>query len=178
MSTAADLIERPTVIGDGSAPITTEPCPDWCIFSPHVSDRPHVSEFVAVPAATGDDIDAQLVQYFTGPVAIEVGAGDMDRLPAMTPAYAEILARGILGLAAQAAPPTASGRIEELAGLLAGALDEWAGRDDTRPEPEVRRAANLAHAIIDEMTRALFAARQQLGREMRASDDATDAGAL
>lgn len=126
----------------------------------------------------GDEITAELAQYHGGYVWVGVGSGDLTALPAMTPAAAATLARGLLGLAAQASPPTEGGRIEELAGILASALDTWAGRDDTRPEPGVRQAANLAHDIIDEMTRALFAARQQLGREMRASDDATDAGAL
>ncbi len=58
---------------------------------------------------------------------------------------------------------------------LAAALDLWAARDDTRPQPEVRRAANTAMDQIDAMVRELYAMRSRLVTEMRASDDATAA---
>jgi hypothetical protein len=38
---------------------------------------------------------------------------------------------------------------------LGGALATWERRDDTKPQPEVRRAANMAMDEIDAMLRAL-----------------------
>ena len=55
---------------------------------------------------------------------------------------------------------------------LLGALAQWEGRDDTKPQPEVRRAANTAMAEIDRMLAELHAVRQRLVGEIRASDDA------
>ena len=56
-----------------------------------------------------------------------------------------------------------------------GALAEWATRDDTRAMPDAREAANVAMDAIDGMLVTLHAARSALIREMRASDDATNA---
>ncbi|HEX5290975.1 MAG TPA: hypothetical protein VFX25_19110 [Streptosporangiaceae bacterium] len=69
-------------------------------------------------------------------------------------------------------PPDAGGRLAELAAVLAGSLALWATRDDTKPQPEVRQAANTASDAIDAMMRELYIARQRLGGEMRESDDA------
>jgi len=56
---------------------------------------------------------------------------------------------------------------------LAIALGHWDARDDTRPQPEVRRAANTAMDTIDSLLRELYAMRSRLVTEIRASDDAT-----
>jgi len=58
---------------------------------------------------------------------------------------------------------------------LAITLGHWETRDDTRPQPEVRRAANTAMDAIDAMVRELYAMRSRLVTEIRASDDATGA---
>jgi hypothetical protein len=60
-------------------------------------------------------------------------------------------------------------------GVLAIALGQWEDRDDTRPQPEVRRAANKAMDEIDFMLGELHAMRARLVSEIRASDDATAA---
>lgn len=60
---------------------------------------------------------------------------------------------------------------------LAGALGDWAGRDDSTAQPAVRRAANEAVDAIDTLSRDLFALRQRLLDEIRASDDAAGARA-
>ncbi len=57
-------------------------------------------------------------------------------------------------------------------GALTDALDLWAARDDARPQPEVRRAANTAMDEIDAMVRELYAMRSRLVTETRAADDA------
>jgi hypothetical protein len=56
---------------------------------------------------------------------------------------------------------------------LTAALALWQGRDDTRPQPHVRRAANEAMDTIDEMLRELYAMRSRLVTQIRAADDAT-----
>ena len=66
-------------------------------------------------------------------------------------------------------------RLEDPMGVLAIALGQWGTRDDTRPQPEVRRAANTAMDEIDLMLRELYAMRSRLVTEIRASDDATAA---
>ncbi len=68
-------------------------------------------------------------------------------------------------------------KLEDPMGVLAIALAQWETRDDTRPQPEVRRAANTAMDAIDQMTRELYAIRSRLTGEIRASDDATAARA-
>jgi len=59
--------------------------------------------------------------------------------------------------------------------LLTVALNTWAGRDDTKAQPQVREAANTAMSAIDMMLAKLHAARSVLVSEIRVSDDATDA---
>jgi hypothetical protein len=61
--------------------------------------------------------------------------------------------------------------ISERARALGAALAVWATRDDTKPQPEVRQAANTAMDAIDAMLADLYAVRQTLVTEMRASDD-------
>lgn len=55
---------------------------------------------------------------------------------------------------------------------LSTSLARWAVRDDTRPQPEVRRAANSAVEAIDAAIRDLHAMRGSLVAEIRQSDDA------
>jgi hypothetical protein len=71
-------------------------------------------------------------------------------------------------------------RLEDPLGVLGVALAQWEDRDDTKPQPEVRRAANVAMGEIDRMLRELHAMRQRLVGEIRISDDASMArsGAL
>src|SRR6266567_8903796 len=64
-------------------------------------------------------------------------------------------------------------RLDDQVRVLAAALSAWQGSDDTRPQPEVRRAANTAMDAIDAMVAELYAMRSRLVTEMRASDDAT-----
>jgi hypothetical protein len=68
-------------------------------------------------------------------------------------------------------------KLEDPMGVLSVALAQWETRDDTRPQPEVRRAANTAMAEIDEMLSELHAMRSRLVGEIRASDDASAARA-
>jgi hypothetical protein len=60
-------------------------------------------------------------------------------------------------------------------GELGVALAQWAARDETRPEPEVRRAANIAMDAIDSAIGELYELRARLVTEIRAADDATAA---
>jgi hypothetical protein len=64
------------------------------------------------------------------------------------------------------------GRLENLAGVLGVALAQWATRDDSKAQPETRRAASTAVDAIDAMLRELHAARAALLAEIRRSDDA------
>ena len=66
-------------------------------------------------------------------------------------------------------------RLEDPMGVLAIALGQWEDRDETGPQPEVRRAANTAMDAIDGMLRDLHAMRARLVGEIRASDDAAAA---
>ncbi len=66
-------------------------------------------------------------------------------------------------------------RLEDPMGVLAIALGQWEDRDETRPQPEVRQAANKAMDEIDLMLRELHAMRSRLVGEVRAADDATAA---
>jgi hypothetical protein len=68
-------------------------------------------------------------------------------------------------------------RLEGPVGVLALALGQWEARDDTRPQPRARQAANEAMDEIDGMLRELYAIRSRLVTEIRASDDATAARA-
>ena len=66
----------------------------------------------------------------------------------------------------------ATGRLDDHVGDLAAALTRWADRDDTRPQPEVRRAANTAVGAVDAMLAELHQLRARLLAEIRVSDDA------
>jgi hypothetical protein len=66
-------------------------------------------------------------------------------------------------------------RLEHPAAVLAVRLGQWQARDDTRAQPEVRRAANEAMDAIDAMVRELYAMRSRLVTEIRAADDVTGA---
>ena len=66
-------------------------------------------------------------------------------------------------------------RLYDPLGVLAIKLGQWEDRDDGKPQPEVRRAANDAMDEIDRMLRELYAMRSRLVTEIRASDDATAA---
>jgi len=68
-------------------------------------------------------------------------------------------------------------RLEDPMGVLAFALGQWEDRDDSKAQPEVRRAANTAMDEIDVMLRELHAMRSRLTSEIRASDDASAARA-
>jgi hypothetical protein len=58
-------------------------------------------------------------------------------------------------------------------GVLGVALAQWAARDDSKADPEARRAANVAMDAIDAMLAELHKLRQRLVGEIRASDDAS-----
>ena len=55
------------------------------------------------------------------------------------------------------------------------ALSQWERRDDTRPQPDVRHAANTAMDALDAVVRELHALRSRLVSEIRASDQASEA---
>ncbi len=58
-------------------------------------------------------------------------------------------------------------------GVLGVALAQWMARDDSRAEPEVRRAANTAMDMVDAMLAEIHLLRSRLVGEIRASDDQT-----
>jgi hypothetical protein len=62
-------------------------------------------------------------------------------------------------------------KLEDPMGVLSVALVQWEGRDDTKPQAEVRRAASTACDAIDGMLRDLHAMRARLVSEVRKSDD-------
>ena len=64
----------------------------------------------------------------------------------------------------------ATGRIDGHLGVLGVALAQWMARDDTRPQPEVRRAANTAMDAIDAMLAELHQLRSQLLGQIKVSD--------
>lgn len=66
-------------------------------------------------------------------------------------------------------------RLDGMTGVLGIAVAQWAVRDETKPQPEIRRAANTAMAAIDDMLTVLHRTRSQLVSEIRAADDATAA---
>jgi hypothetical protein len=66
-------------------------------------------------------------------------------------------------------------RLEDPLGVLAVALAHWGARDDARPQPEVRQAANTAMDAIDTMLAELHQMRARLVGEIRQADDATAA---
>jgi hypothetical protein len=63
-------------------------------------------------------------------------------------------------------------RLYDPLGVLAIKLGQWEDRDDGKPQPHVRRAANDAMDEIDLMLRELHGMRARLIAEIRASDDA------
>ena len=74
---------------------------------------------------------------------------------------------------AQQQPYDVHARLEDPMGVLAVALAQWEIRDDSKVQPEVRRAANTAMDEIDAMLRELHQMRSRLVGEIRAADDAT-----
>lgn len=77
-----------------------------------------------------------------------------------------------------ARPPTVGELLADVTSRLdtaARAMNLWTQRDDTRPEPRARAAANTAMVQIDGMLRTLHTLRATLLAEIRASDDAADA---
>lgn len=65
----------------------------------------------------------------------------------------------------------ATGRLDGHLGVLGVALAQWMARDDTKAEPEVRRAANTAMHAIDAMLAEIHQLRSRLSGEIRVSDD-------
>jgi len=57
-------------------------------------------------------------------------------------------------------------------GVLGVALAQWMARDDTKADPDARKAANTAMAAIDAMLGELHTLRARLVSEIRANDDA------
>lgn len=72
-------------------------------------------------------------------------------------------------------PYDAYAKLWDPLGVLSVALGQWEDRDETKPQPEVRRAANTAMDAIDGMLADLHAMRARLIGEIRASDDAAAA---
>ena len=66
-------------------------------------------------------------------------------------------------------------KLEDPMGVLSVALGQWERRDDTGPQPQVRRAANEAMTTIDQMLADLRKMRSRLVGEIRATDDAAAA---
>jgi hypothetical protein len=62
--------------------------------------------------------------------------------------------------------------VHRLADVLTVALATWAGRDDSKPQAEVRRAANTAMDAIDAMIAELHTMRRELTGEIRQADAA------
>ena len=66
-------------------------------------------------------------------------------------------------------------KLEDPMGVLSVALGQWEDRDDSKAQPEMRRAANTAMDAIDAMVADLYQMRSRLVSEIRASDDANGA---
>jgi hypothetical protein len=62
-------------------------------------------------------------------------------------------------------------KLEDPVGVLSVALGQWEDRDDSKPQPEVRRAANVAMDAIDGILRDLYVMRARPVGEIRAADD-------
>lgn len=62
--------------------------------------------------------------------------------------------------------------LREHVGTLSVSLAEWAYRDDSKAQPEVRQAANCAVESIDAALSTLHRIRARLVGEIRQSDDA------
>ena len=67
------------------------------------------------------------------------------------------------------------GKLEDPMGVMAVALAQWETRDDARPQPEIREAANTAVDSIDKMLLELHQMRARLVSEIRQADDAAAA---
>ena len=66
-------------------------------------------------------------------------------------------------------------KLEDPMGVLSVALGQWERRDDSKAQPEVRRASNTAMDALDTMLGELHAMRSRLVGEIRDADDATAA---
>jgi len=71
--------------------------------------------------------------------------------------------------------PWDTARLEDSLAALKLALGLWRGRDESRPQADVRHAANDALAAIDEQLRDLHLMRGRLVGEVRAADAANAA---
>ena len=69
-------------------------------------------------------------------------------------------------------PYDVHGRLDDPVNALALALRQWAGRDDSRAETRLRRAAGEALDVIDGLLAELQVMRGRLVSEVRVSDDA------
>ena len=69
------------------------------------------------------------------------------------------------------APYDVQAKLEDPMGVMAVALAQWETRDDSKAQPDIRRAANTAMDAIDEMLGELYAMRSRLVTEIRDSDD-------
>ena len=126
----------------------------------------------------------------TGPPGRERGSGPQAVTPEnrrrtkTQPAEAEVMPSILAGgtgsgrlLAYDQIDPTrlvigdATGRLDGHLGVLGVALAQWMARDDTKAEPEVRRAANTAMHAIDAMLAEIHQLRSRLIGEIRVSDD-------
>jgi hypothetical protein len=65
---------------------------------------------------------------------------------------------------------TSTGQLSDHLAALGTALALWSARDDTRPQPEVRQAANAAIDAMDSMLAELHQLRARLIVEVRESD--------
>jgi hypothetical protein len=71
--------------------------------------------------------------------------------------------------------PIDPGALRDHLEALSGALAHWKTRDDSKPQPEVRKAANAAMDAIDNAMVTLGRIRAELVDQIRASDDAASA---
>lgn len=67
------------------------------------------------------------------------------------------------------------GTIRDLVEDLSAAHAMWSWRDDSKPQPHVRQAANTAMDSIDGLLRELHALRQVMLTEIRQHDDVRNA---
>ena len=65
----------------------------------------------------------------------------------------------------------ATGRLDGHLGVTGVALAQWMARDDTKAQPAIRQAANVAMGAIDAMLAELHQLRARLVTEVRESDD-------
>lgn len=68
-------------------------------------------------------------------------------------------------------------QLQSLVDRLSDALCVWDGRDDIKPQPGTRQAANVAVDSIDALLSELHRMRSALLSEIRVSDTASDARA-